>query len=39
MDETKEVPQFNRFIPRPYQYNLTYNFERAEVKKFLVVWP
>ncbi len=35
----KELILEDKFIPRPYQFNLVYNFERAEVKKFLTIWP
>ena len=34
-----EIVTFDRFVPRPYQYNVCDAFESGLYKKFLVIWP
>jgi hypothetical protein len=36
---SNDTATFNRFIPRPYQYNLCDAFESEKFKKYLVIWP
>ena len=36
---TNNIPQFDRFLPRPYQIPLCKAFESQSFKKYLVIWP